>query len=67
MRLIVPTEPAPRGDPGGLSSWRDGPAKQAIAEFVARACADSGSKQRIEPSSSWRRTQAVWEDAFASA
>jgi phosphoserine phosphatase len=27
----------------GLSSWRDGPAKQAIIDFVAHACGDDGS------------------------
>src|SRR5215211_5231812 len=26
-----------------LSSWRDGPAKQAIIEFVARTCGERGS------------------------
>src|SRR3954468_2281043 len=29
---------------GGLSSWRDGPAKQAIATFVARVCGEDGSE-----------------------
>jgi phosphoserine phosphatase len=27
-----------------LSSWRDGPAKRAIVEFVARVCGDDGSE-----------------------
>ena len=27
----------------GLSSWRDGPAKQAIIDFVARTCGERGS------------------------
>ena len=27
----------------GLSSWRDGPAKQAIIDFVAHTCGDGGS------------------------
>ena len=26
-----------------LSSWRDGPAKQAIVDFVARTCGERGS------------------------
>src|SRR4051794_21721658 len=26
-----------------LSSWRDGPAKQAIIDFVARTCGEGGS------------------------
>jgi hypothetical protein len=26
-----------------LSSWRDGPAKQAIMNFVARTCGEDGS------------------------
>ena len=26
-----------------LSSWRDGPAKQAIMKFVARICGEDGS------------------------
>jgi hypothetical protein len=25
-----------------LSSWRDGPAKQAIIDFVARTCGEDG-------------------------
>src|SRR3954466_8829388 len=29
---------------GGLSSWRDGPAKQAIVTFVARVCGEDGSE-----------------------
>ena len=28
----------------GLASWRDGPAKQAIVEFVARVCGADGSE-----------------------
>ena len=28
---------------GELSSWRDGPAKQAIMNFVARTCGEDGS------------------------
>ena len=27
----------------GLASWRDGPAKQAIIDFVARTCGEGGS------------------------
>jgi hypothetical protein len=29
---------------GGLASWRDGSAKQAIVEFVARVCGEDGSE-----------------------
>src|SRR5439155_24356688 len=29
---------------GGLSSWRDGRAKQAIVTFVARVCGEDGSE-----------------------
>jgi hypothetical protein len=29
---------------GALSTWRDGPAKQAIVEFVARVCGEDGSE-----------------------
>jgi phosphoglycolate phosphatase-like HAD superfamily hydrolase len=29
---------------GGLTSWRDGPAKQKIVEFVARVCGADGSE-----------------------
>jgi phosphoserine phosphatase len=29
---------------GGLSSWRDGPAKRAIVEFVAQVCGEDGSQ-----------------------
>jgi phosphoglycolate phosphatase-like HAD superfamily hydrolase len=29
---------------GALSTWRDGPAKQAIVEFVARVCGKDGSE-----------------------
>jgi phosphoserine phosphatase len=29
---------------GGLPGWRDGPAKQAIVEFVTRVCGGDGSK-----------------------
>src|SRR5215212_9865093 len=29
---------------GGLSSWRDGPAKQPIVTFVARVCGEDGSE-----------------------
>ena len=29
---------------GGLSSWRDGPAKQAIVTFVQRVCGEDGSR-----------------------
>src|SRR3954463_6747638 len=29
---------------GGLSSWRDGPAKQGIGTFVARVCGEDGSE-----------------------
>jgi phosphoserine phosphatase len=30
--------------PGGLSSWRDGPARRAIEDFVARVCGADGSE-----------------------
>jgi hypothetical protein len=36
------TERACDGVVGGLASWRDGPAKQVIAEFVARVCGGEG-------------------------
>jgi phosphoserine phosphatase len=41
---MATTERASGGVVGGLSSWRDGPAKQAIAEFVASVCGGDGSE-----------------------
>jgi phosphoserine phosphatase len=32
------------GVAGGLTTWRDGPAKQAIVQFVARVCGADGSE-----------------------
>src|SRR3954452_1177297 len=37
------TSEHPAAAVGGLSSWRDGPAKQAIVTFVERVCGDEGS------------------------
>jgi phosphoserine phosphatase len=39
---MATTERACDGVVGGLSSWRDGPAKQAIAELVTRVCGGDG-------------------------
>jgi hypothetical protein len=36
LRCMAPTEDAAAGVADGLTSWRDGPAKRAIVEFVAR-------------------------------
>ena len=41
---MTTTERASGGVVGGLSSWRDGPAKQAISEFVKRVCGGDGSE-----------------------
>jgi phosphoserine phosphatase len=41
---MTTTERASAGRAGDLSSWRDGPAKRAIVEFVARACGGDGSE-----------------------
>src|SRR3954462_7447357 len=37
------TSEHPAAAVGGLSSWRDGPAKQAIVTFVERVCGEEGS------------------------
>src|SRR3954471_1349988 len=39
---MATTEDAPRGLAAGLTSWREGPAKQAIVEFVADVCGANG-------------------------
>src|SRR3954471_11734824 len=39
---MATTEDAPRGLAAGLTSWREGPAKQAIVEFVAHVCGANG-------------------------
>jgi phosphoserine phosphatase len=41
---MATTERASGGVVGGLSSWRDGPAKQAVSEFVTRVCGGDGSE-----------------------
>src|SRR4051812_22269762 len=41
---MATTEHPPAAPVGGLSSWRDGPAKQAIVTFVARVCGEDGSE-----------------------
>src|SRR3954453_10443800 len=41
---MATTEHRPVALVGGLSSWRDGPAKQAIVTFVARVCGEDGSE-----------------------
>src|SRR3954453_4692643 len=41
---MATTEHRPVALVGGLSSWRDGPAKQAIVTFVARVCGEAGSE-----------------------
>src|SRR4051812_25923697 len=41
---MATTEHRPFAPVGGLSSWRDGPAKQAIVTFVARVCGEDGSE-----------------------
>jgi phosphoserine phosphatase len=38
------TESASGGVVGGLAGWRDGPARQAIVEFVTRVCGADGSE-----------------------
>src|SRR3954451_15748551 len=38
------TSEHPAAAVGGLSSWRDGPAKQAIVTFVQRVCGEDGSE-----------------------
>jgi phosphoserine phosphatase len=40
---MATTERVSGGVVGGLPGWRDGPAKQAIVEFVARICGGDGS------------------------
>src|SRR5215207_1561555 len=42
VRFMVTTEDASSGVADGLSTWRDGPAKRAIVEFVARVTGDDG-------------------------
>jgi phosphoglycolate phosphatase-like HAD superfamily hydrolase len=44
VRRMATTEPTPVGLVGGLSSWRDGPAKQEIVAFVTRVCGADGSE-----------------------
>ena len=41
---MATTEHVSGGVVGGLSSWREGPAKRAITEFVARVCGADGSE-----------------------
>jgi phosphoglycolate phosphatase-like HAD superfamily hydrolase len=41
---MATTDQSPTAAVGGLSSWRDGPAKQAIVEFVARVSGADGSE-----------------------
>ena len=41
---MATTEHPPVAPVGGLSSWRDGPAKQAIVTFVTRVCGEDGSE-----------------------
>jgi phosphoserine phosphatase len=41
---MATTEDPSAGVVGGLSSWRDGAAKGAIVEFVARVCGEDGSE-----------------------
>jgi phosphoglycolate phosphatase-like HAD superfamily hydrolase len=41
---MATTEPTPVGLVGGLSRWRDGPAKQEIVAFVTRVCGADGSE-----------------------
>jgi hypothetical protein len=41
---MAETDDASAAPAGGLTSWRDGPAKQAIVEFVARVCGGDGSE-----------------------
>jgi phosphoserine phosphatase len=43
MSTAARTERGPGGIQGALSSWRDGPAKHAILEFVAAASGQDGS------------------------
>jgi phosphoserine phosphatase len=46
---MATTEDARAGPAAGLTSWRDGPAKRAIAEFVANVCgADGGEPVPLE-------------------
>ena len=42
VRFVATTEDASSGVADGLSTWRDGPAKRAIVEFVARVTGDDG-------------------------
>jgi phosphoserine phosphatase len=41
---MAATERASGGVVGGLPGWRDGPARQAILEFVTRVCGGDGSE-----------------------
>ena len=41
---MATTEHVSGGVVGGLQGWRDGPARQAIVEFVTRVCAGDGSE-----------------------
>jgi phosphoserine phosphatase len=41
---MAATEHVSRGVVGGLPGWRDGPARQAIVEFVTRVCGGDGSE-----------------------
>src|SRR3954451_21550281 len=43
MTRQVVAEPPPAAAERALSSWRDGPARQAIVDFVARVRGDDGS------------------------
>ena len=43
MSTTARSERGPEGIQGALSSWRDGPARQAILEFVAAASGQDGS------------------------
>src|SRR3954462_8274642 len=40
---MATTKPPPAASVDALSSWRDGPAKQAIVTFVSRVCGEAGS------------------------
>jgi hypothetical protein len=44
MSATARTENGPGGVKGSLSSWREGPAKQAILEFVAATSGRDGSE-----------------------
>src|SRR3954451_2350442 len=40
---MATTEEVSARAPAGLTSWRDGPARQAIVDFVAETCGRNGS------------------------